>query len=124
MIYLHKVVPDINIPPGPISDLKVKMARVETLKSLVETKEKYLYRPAIYRDDVRVRGPHDPYCSPYIRNAVRLLFFERSALFPDVPHDKLTVPMIAFITTLVRLFPLWYVNADLYLALVYLLLIS
>jgi len=91
------------------------MARVEVLKSLVEPKEKYLYRPALYRDDVKVRGPHDPYCSPYIRNAIRLLFFERSAQFADVPHDKLTVPMIAFITTLVRSFLLWYIHANLVL---------
>src|SRR5271169_3666087 len=106
LTYLHKVVTGVNIPPGAINDLKVKMARVELLKSLVETKEKYLYRPAVYKDGVRVRGPHDPYCSPYIRNAIRLLFFERSAQFPDVPHDKLNVSMIAFITTLVRPFSL------------------
>src|SRR4051812_39440254 len=74
LTYLHKIVPDITIPAGPISDAGTKAARVQALQHLVKPKEIYLYRPAIYKDGQRFCGPHDPYCSPYIRNTIRILF--------------------------------------------------
>src|SRR3954467_15483384 len=103
LTYLHRLVREFVLPPGPISNKQAKVTRVEKLKSLVENKEKFLYRPAIYnQNSEKTRGPHDPYCGPYIRNALRILFFEHRAPFEDVPYEELTVPMIAFISTLVR----------------------
>src|SRR4051812_33085246 len=70
--YLHVVAFDVTVPAGPTNDRKIKEQRVEALKHLVEQKEKYLYRHAIYEvvDGIsrKKRGPHDPYRSQYIRN--------------------------------------------------------
>src|SRR3954454_8981255 len=84
LMFLHKVVTNISVPPGPISNKQTKLARVEALKSLVEKKEQFLYRLATFDENGnRVRGPHDPYYSPYIRNAIRILFFECRAPYED-----------------------------------------
>jgi len=103
--YLHEIVPEIQIPPGPISSSKAKEARVDALKHLVEQKERYLYRLPIYEKvngkDVKIRGPHDPYRGPYIRNAVRFLLLEEDARFKSVPHEELTIPLLAYVCTLV-----------------------
>ena len=41
--YLHKIVPDIVIPAGPINDKAVKQLQAEALCHLVMLKEYYLY---------------------------------------------------------------------------------
>ena len=100
-MYLYKVVLNMALPPDPISNEKAKKAHIEILKSLIEDKEKYLYRFAIYRDSAKIYRPHDLYYIPYIQNAICILFFKHHAPYKDVSHDKLTVSLMAFISTLV-----------------------
>jgi hypothetical protein len=96
---------DRKIPPGLISDKKVKQARTEALKDLA-VNDKFIYKPPEFEQQadtkVMVQKAKDPFHGPYIRNTIRHLLFERGAEFPYIPK-KITIPLVAFVCTLVRI---------------------
>lgn len=88
---------------GSSATKKLRLLELRSSRSWSKRKKKLLYRPAVYQNELKIRGPHDTYCNSFIRNALRILFFKRCAPFNDVPHEKLTIPMVAFVTALVCL---------------------
>ena len=51
---------------------------------------------------VVVKKASDPFFGPYIRNAIRHLLFENVSEFPHLPKT-ITIPLVAFVCTLVRI---------------------
>lgn len=96
------------------SDKDVKNRRKLELAGL-ETNDKFIFEPpAIQLDSngvpmidknsglpLRIGKPTKPFTGPIIRNALRILFFEKKAKFLDIEHKDINDHMLTFITVLV-----------------------
>ena len=90
---------------GRISDLSVKEARAKALAGLAE-KDQFIWEPPTFSNNasgdlIIEKNARDPFTGPYIRNALRYLFFEDSAEWKQLSKKELTVGQIAFTVTLV-----------------------
>ena len=106
LFYLTVIFDDHQFAPVENPNTQAnKRARMDALKDLC-TNNQDLFLYVKIPDDTNPNPLTkykfvSPYNSPYIINTFKCLLFRKTAQFHKVPHDTITIPMVAFICTLV-----------------------
>lgn len=122
--YLSRIFVDRTFDStGSVGDPTVKESRAKALGDLW-INDRFIWELPVFQKDntgnivhddegnpIFIQKPKNPFTGPYVRNALRILFFEHYAEWRHYRNEKFTVPQIAFVCTLVCNYPIisWYI---------------